>query len=137
MNNMRDFLNKVKETVERYGFRAEIVEEISVTERNENRVFETKTVKNPSVFVFAKNTDGKEVKWFEYNSNEDRYHGNNTDQWNIWLCDTRKDLTAEDLVTMFTEIEAEMRVFVDPEDWQELANVCDAYEDKKYTDMEM
>ena len=69
---MEIFLNHVKETVEKYGFRAEIVEEIEVTTRDENGRFVNRTFKNPSVFVYAKNIDGKEVKWFEYNSNECR-----------------------------------------------------------------
>lgn len=51
---MEIFLNHVKETVEKYGFRAEIVEEIEVTTRDENGRFVNRTFKNPSVFVYAK-----------------------------------------------------------------------------------
>ena len=129
---MEIFLNHVKETVEKYGFRAEIVEEIEVTTRDENGRFVNRTFKNPSVFVYAKNIDGKEVKWFEYNSNECRYRGNNTDVCNIWLYKTREDLKPDDLICMFNDIEADMKVLVDPEDWQEIANVPDAFEDIRY-----
>lgn len=91
----------------------------------------------------AKNTDNKDVNWISYNPNTDmlRYLGN-TDNCNIWLCDTRKDFTPEkaiqfikDLNEVF-ELEGSekflLRNLIDPEDWQEMANVHDAYEDMRY-----
>lgn len=59
--------------------------------------------------VYAKNTDGKDVIWFEIQlSNHDSAEGipfepiitiyGNTDQKNIWLCDTRKDLSLENII---------------------------------------
>lgn len=131
-----EFMKKVQETVERYGFKAKIVKSISVLEWDkENKKVASKRQKNPSVIVYAKDTDGKETRWFEYHSIGNLYVGNNTDCCNIWLYETRPDLTPEDLVTMFSEIKAELKAYVDPEDWQEIAGVCDAYEDKRYTDM--
>jgi len=41
-------------------------------------------------------------------------------------------LKPDDLICMFNDIEADMKVFVDPEDWQEIANVPDAFEDIRY-----
>ncbi len=106
-------LNHIKKAVEKYGFRAEI--------------------KDNSVIIYAFNYDGNEVEWFKYDANEKKYSGNNTDHINVWLCDTRPDLTPENLVQMFTDIKAELKTYIAPEDWQEIASVHDAYEDKRYT----
>ena len=60
---------------------------------------------------------------------------------NIHISDTRKDLTAEKLVVFSNELNAwageygwsiPLHVIVDPEDWQEIANIPDAYQDIRY-----
>ena len=93
--------------------------------------------------IVAKNTSNKNVNWITYNSETDivKYLGN-TDNCNLWFCDTRKDFTAEktiqfvdDLNELFN-LEGEEKLLVkeliDPEDWQEIANVRNAYEDLRY-----
>lgn len=65
--------------------------------------------------VYAKNTDGKDVIWFDIQvSNHDSAYGKlfepiltvygNTDQNNIWLSDTRKDLTLKDVIYFCNKI---------------------------------
>ena len=92
----------------------------------------------------AKNTDNRWTRWISYYPEKDTvsFYGN-TDYLNIWLCDTRKDLTpekclkfVEDLNNLF-ELKGEDKLLIkdliDPEDWQEIAGVHDAYEDKRYS----
>ena len=100
--------------------------------------------------VYSKNTDGEDTLWFDvqlagHNSIDNecfvpkiKIYGN-TDQKNIWLCETRKDLCLEDiikfceqvarmcdckLVTSSTSNDNEIYIhsFVDLEDLQELKN---------------
>ena len=79
-----------------------------------------------------------------YDSVRRCFYGNNTDCLNIWLCDTRKDLTADALLHFFREIyislnivdDTILKTYVDPEDWREIAHVQDAYDDIRYTKME-
>ena len=83
--------------------------------------------------VLARNTDGNLTKWFRYNRGNDTITiFGNTDSLNLWLSDTTS-LKAEDLVNYFTALQVGMQEFVDPEDWQEIADVQDASEDARYT----
>lgn len=86
--------------------------------------------------VYAKNTDGRKVLWFVYNKKSDSFRGANTDCLNIWLHETRPDLKAEDLLDMFAKMGASLQIYVDPEDWQEIAGVTDAGKDLRYTHMQ-
>ena len=91
----------------------------------------------------AKNTDNRWTRWISYYPDKDTVSSlGNTDYLNIWLCDTRKDFTpekclnfVEDLNKLF-ELKGEdkflIKDLVDPEDWQEIAGVRDASEDKRY-----
>ena len=76
----------------------------------------------------ARNTDDKWVEWINYNlkTNEFQLMGN-TDQLNLWFCDTRKDLTPDKLVAFTKNLnnimsqynqEVKMSSLIDPEDWQ-------------------
>jgi hypothetical protein len=99
--------------------------------------------KGNEIILTAINTDGKQVNWIKYNKNTDTvsYIGN-TDNCNIWFCDTRKDLTPEqiiefvnDLNVIFELVDEEkfkVRDLIDPEDWQEIVNINDAYTDERY-----
>lgn len=99
-----------------------------------------------TVTITAKDTDGKSTEWFSITVEENglvHIRGNNTDQCNIWLCETRPDMTPErcveffnrlsDTVGLYGESSIEMSTWIDPEDWQEIAGVRDAYEDERYT----
>lgn len=69
--------------------------------------------------------------------------GHNTDQCNIWLNETRPDMTAERCVEFFEALSQTLGLFdtdklslspwIDPEDWQEIARVPDAQEDERYS----
>ncbi len=92
--------------------------------------------------ILAKNTDRKYEEWIFYNleSNDFILIGN-TDQMNLWFCQTRKDFTPEKLIQMTKDLNVilgehdlsvDLSTLIDPEDWQEIANVFDAYEDARY-----
>ncbi len=78
----------VKQICDKYNFKAILSVE------NGNLYYE----------VYAKNTDNKDVLWFAIQlSNHVSYEPiliiyGNTDQNNIWLCETRKDLTLNNIV---------------------------------------
>lgn len=100
---------------------------------------------NNELSVMAKNTDNDLVKWFSIKKIDDFYTATlygNTDHLNIWLCDTRKDLTPGSIIdfiksvnksTLKIGIKLPLRNLIDPEDWQEIADVKDAYLDDLYT----
>ena len=132
-------MNKLKEVAKKYGF--EYKENYKVewsVERDGN---------NNEIFIpldevlLAKNTDGKCAVWIYRKDNTIFVYGN-TDNLNIWLSDTRKDLSADTLVEFCNELNEwaneygwtiPLRVIIDPEDWQEIAGVEDASEDKRYS----
>ena len=97
--------------------------------------------RNKNIKIRAKNTDGKYVNWMDYNATTDifRIYGN-TDYLNIWLSDTRPDLTSEMLVEFVKKINSILDLedklllkdIIDPEDWQEIANIFYAYDDERY-----
>lgn len=129
--------------IRKYGFAAVKTDKIFTIQYG--------TVNTDAVVVKSKNTDGKSTEWFtiiprlpkEVEHEQTAFiTGNNTNCLNIWLYETRKDLTADILVEFFGKIEELLNLpknerdllstFVDPEDWQEIANVPDAYEDVRY-----
>lgn len=98
------------------------------------------------VVITAEDTDGKRTEWFSIAVKDDglvHVRGNNTDQCNIWLYETRPDMTPERCVEFFKRLSDAMgllgedgikvRTWIDPEDWQQIAGVRDAYEDERYT----
>lgn len=99
---------------------------------------------NDELSIMAKNTDNNLVKWFSIKKIDDFYTATiygNTDNLNIWLYDTRKDLTPDNIIdfiksvnksTLKVGIKLPLKNLIDPEDWQEIANVRDAYLDDLY-----
>jgi hypothetical protein len=94
------------------------------------------------VNLIALNTDGEEVNWITYYISQDTvsYLGN-TDNCNLWFGETRKDLTPEKCIDFVADLNAVfdlqddkflLKSLIDPEDWQEIANVNDAYSDIRY-----
>lgn len=100
----------------------------------------------PGVFLLvAQDTDGEWQKWIEFHlapTNRVLLMGN-TDQCNLWFCDTRKDLIPERIISFVRELNTfserhcdtmiRLQDLIDPEDWQEIAHVRNAYEDIRYT----
>lgn len=126
----------------RYG--ASMVE--CLTEIAKRYGFKTAREGDFSITFRAKSTAGRWTNWFTIipDLNGVRHiKGNNTDQTNIWLGETRPDLTPERCVSFFEEINHTLGLFgenkikpsewIDPEDWQMIANVHDAYTDVRYT----
>lgn len=99
---------------------------------------------NDELSIMAKNTDNNLVKWLSIKKIDDFYTATiygNTDNLNIWLYDTRKDLTPDNIIdfiksvnksTLKVGIKLPLRNLIGPEDWQEIANVRDAYLDDLY-----
>lgn len=94
------------------------------------------------VALQAKNTNDKHTDWIKYYVDNDKVQLiGNTDQCNIWFYETRKDFTPEKINSFITELNKVfnlggegflIRDLIDPEDWQVLAGVRDAYKDDRY-----
>lgn len=103
--------------------------------------FKNKVNQNKSS-ILAKNTDKKYEEWIFYDLDKENFTLiGNTDQMNLWFCETRKDLTPDKLLELTKDLNEILKEYdlsvkistlVDPEDWQEIANVNDAYEDERY-----
>ena len=131
-------MSKLKAVAEKYGFEYRENYEVEWSiKRDEN---------NNDVFIpidealLAKNVDGEYTVWL-YRKGNTIYVRGNTDNLNIWLSDTRKDLTADMLIEFCKELnvwadeygwEIPLNVIINPEDWQDIADVEDASEDERY-----
>ena len=91
--------------------------------------------------LYAKNTDGEDCPWIKYLVVSDLFSiTGNTDYLNLWFCDTRPDLTPERIMEFVKDLNWALesnepillKDLIDPEDWQEIADVRDAYEDERY-----
>lgn len=104
--------------------------------------FDMKEKKDGAV-LFAKNTDGKNVAWIRYSGTSDTVSVlGNTDHCNLWFHQTRKDMTTDKVMSFVTELNAALemgetpillKTLIDPEDWQEIADIPDAYADPRYS----
>lgn len=107
--------------------------------------FKYRATENQFVFV-ANNTDGEPTDWITLDKTNLMFHhtwhlstAGNTDQNNLWFYQTRKDLTPKKIVSFIkslsTILNYNLKVYnvIDPEDWQEIAKVNDAYDDARYT----
>jgi hypothetical protein len=93
--------------------------------------------------IIAKNCFNKNVNWITYNSETDVVKcGGNTDCYNLWFSDTRKDFTAEKIIQFVNDLNIMFNLkgkdkflikeLIAPEDWQSIANVNNAYDDLRY-----
>lgn len=94
--------------------------------------------------LYARDTNGEYCPWIKYNMKEDTFTiMGNTDLCNLWFYDTRPDLTSDKLVEFVKDLNWALepdepillKTLIDPEDWQEIANVQDAYKDERYINM--
>lgn len=94
------------------------------------------------VTLSAKDTDGKSTVWLTfYPKGELVSLSGNTDHLNLWFYQTRPDMTPEKILEFVRELNEVLemekpftvRQLIDPEDWQEIADVQDAYADERYT----
>lgn len=84
--------------------------------------------------------DGGAVEWIWYDPAADTVQATDTDKNNMWLYEGRPDLSADDIVSMSAKLarildwqDMTIEDIVDPEDWQEIAQVHDAYGDPTFT----
>ncbi len=123
---MENSIQKFRNLAEKYGF----------------RIFNDGPT-GGTVSLCAKNTDGQWTRWIRYDpqKNEVALRGE-TDFLNIWLYETRPDMTPEKCVAFVDELnnlfefygadKILVRDLIDPEDWQEIADIRDASEDERY-----
>lgn len=119
----KKFISNLKSLAKEYGF------QVKETKKN--------------IVLLVQNTDKEDVNWIW----KEKLSGNihilgNTDQCNIWFTDTRKDLTAEKIIEFVDDLNSIFHLdkeekiliseLIDPEDWQELANIDDAYKDQRF-----
>lgn len=116
---MKSIIEKVEELAKKYKMKAVVVDN--------------------GVNLVCKDIDDKDRSWIEFDINSDTVQLiGNTDNCNLWFYKTRKDLTPEILLGFVNdlnkafEINFTLRELIDPEDWQEIANVSDASTDNRY-----
>lgn len=104
--------------------------------------FKYKELSDIKVVLCAKDTDKHWQEWIKLDlqKNEIQITGN-TDQCNFWFYDTRKDMTPNRIINFVASLNnlfrkfdtsVQIKTLIDPEDWQEIANVNDAYKDNLY-----
>lgn len=119
---MNKYIENMKKLAERYGF--------SIAETD------------VGADLICKNTDGKDFHWIKLNVNTDTVTlVGNTDQCNLWFGETRPDLTTDRIVEFVKDLNAalemetpfKLRDLIDGEDWQEIADICDASKDERWS----
>ena len=125
MSNKEICVKKFREVCQKYGF-------------------STITLGNKEILV-TKDTDDYDVNWITYDTEKDTVSfSGNTDYLNLWFYETRKDLTPDKIVEFVKDLNEALELegdkilvkeLIDPEDWQEIADIHDAYEDLRYTSL--
>ena len=119
-----DYKEELKNICEKYNFK--------YREYSENKIA-----------LCAKNTDRHWNAWIKLDlKNKDVTLTGNTDNCNFWFYNTRKDMTPNKIIEFVADLNTMLRKFnnsyitinslIDPEDWQEIAQVQDASEDNRY-----
>lgn len=115
---MNKVVKNMKELAEKYGF----------------KVAET----NVGADLICKTTNDKDFRWIRYNQETNTVIlVGNTDQCNLWFGETRPDLVSERIIEFVKELNVALKTpyklkdLIDGEDWQEIANICDAWEDAR------
>ena len=125
MSNKEVCVKKFREVCQKYGF-------------------STITLGDKEILV-AKDTDDENVNWITYDTEKDTVSfSGNTDYLNLWFYETRKDLTPDKIVEFVEDLNEALdlqgdkilvKELIDPEDWQAIADIRDAYEDLRYTSL--
>ena len=95
-----------------------------------------------TITLQAKNVEGVWTNWLTYELKEDRVLRDNTAWLNIWLNQTRPDLTADMLVCLVNDLnlallrqeDEKIKIYelINRRDWQKIAGVEDALKDSRY-----
>lgn len=137
-SNFNELENKLQ--VINYYINEQIKEELK--EICNEYEFEYKELSNQKIALYAENTNNEWQEWitFDLGKRNITILGN-TDQCNLWFYRTRKDMNPMKITSFVTKLNILFRRFntsvniktlIDPEDWQQIANVNDAYEDNYY-----
>lgn len=104
--------------------------------------FKYKKLANQEIALCAKNTNNKWQEWIKFDLDKRNISIiGNTDNCNIWFCDTRKDMNPTKITSFVGKLNhlfrrfntsVKIKTLIDPEDWQQIAGVEDAYEDNYY-----
>ena len=105
--------------------------------------FKYKEYSENKISLCAKDTDNHWEDWIRFDlKNKDVLLRGNTDHCNFWFYDTRKDMTPDKIIEFVADLNTMLRKFndsyitvkslIDPEDWQAIAKIQDAYEDDRY-----
>lgn len=105
--------------------------------------FKYREYSNNKISLCAKDTDKRWIDWIKLDLKDKSTNiVGNTDNCNFWFCNTREDMTPERIIEFTADINTMLREFnntyvtiktlIDPEDWQEIARVEDAYNDNRY-----
>ena len=105
--------------------------------------FKYKEYSENKISLCAKDTDNHWEDWIRFDlKNKDVLLRGNTDHCNFWFYDTRKDMTPDKIIEFVADLNTMLRKFndsyitvkslIDPEDWQAIAKIQDAYEDNRY-----
>lgn len=119
-----DYKEELKNICKKYNFK--------YVEHSENKIA-----------LCAKNTDKQWRDWIKLDlKNKEVLLVGNTDNCNFWFYNTRKDMTPNRIIEFVADLNTMLRKFnkeyvsvkslIDPEDWQEIAQVKNAYEDDRY-----
>lgn len=104
--------------------------------------FKFKELSNRKVALCVKDTDKHWIEWIKLDLNKGNiFIVGNTDNCNFGFCDTRKDMTPNKIINFVADLNnlfrrfgtsTQIKTLIDSEDWQEIANVNDAYKDNLY-----
>lgn len=128
--------NEVEELCREYGFRV-----VDASEDPTSLLSRDKSGNLMDFIIQGKDIDGQWASWISYSdsSPDDTVYVMNTDTNNMWLYETRPDLTPGAIAAFTAKLAglldaSDLKVsdIVDPEDWQEIAGVTDAYGDERY-----
>lgn len=108
---------------------------------------EYKHKNNNCVAIEAMTIDNTKIDWIRCNlSTNMAYVVGDTDQCNIWFHRTRPDLKPGMIIDFVKDLNQALELgengflleeLIDPEDWQEIAGVHDAYNDTLYTNSDL
>ena len=95
-----------------------------------------------TITLQAKNVEGVWTNWLTYELKEDRVLRDNSAWLNIWLNQTRPDLTADALVCLVNDLnlallrqeDEKIKIYelINRRDWQKIAGVEDALKDARF-----
>lgn len=104
--------------------------------------FKYKKLSYQEIALCAKNTNNEWQEWIKLDLDKRNiFIVGNTDECNIWFCDTRKDMNPTKITSFVAKLNnlfgrfntsVKIKTLIDPEDWQQIAGVEDAYEDNYY-----